>query len=181
MRHAEFRAYSWRRARGRRGRAHRRRRGDRRPRAGRPRVLFLDPARDRLFWLIPTYIALLHHHPPGDRRPPLQRHDGPSRLRAVPARRHADRHPPPVRGPASGRGFQVPALRLHRPRGASDAAHRVHHLWSSRAISTPPCRVGTVYKIALLAPPPQPETAPFPPVPRRPRHSAAHRAVQRAR
>ena len=73
-----------------------------RRRAG-ARVLLLDAARDRLFLADADLHRLLHDRAAGDRRTAVQRSDGADRLHPVPGRRDADRHPPPVRGPAGRR------------------------------------------------------------------------------
>jgi cytochrome c oxidase subunit 1 len=66
--------------------------------AGLARVLFsVDAARDRLLLADALVHRLLHDRAAGDRRPPLQRHDGPGRVRALPRLLDADRHPSPVR------------------------------------------------------------------------------------
>ena len=57
---------------------------------------------------------LLHHRAARDRRPPLQRYDGPHLVHPVPGGGDADRDAPYLRRSAGGRRLQVHSLRLYR-------------------------------------------------------------------
>ena len=78
------------------------------------------------FWLMPALHRLLHDRAARHRRAPVQRHDGPGRVRAVPRVLDADRHPPPVRRPAGRRRLQVRARGDDGDGVGADAADGVH-------------------------------------------------------
>ena len=106
------------------------------------RVLLLDAARHRLFLADADVHRLLHHRAARDRRPAVQRHDGPGRLRPVPGVLDADRHPPPLRRPAGRRRLQVRPCGDDRDGGGADPAHGVHDLRLGRDRGAPARRRG---------------------------------------
>ena len=78
------------------------------------------------FWLMPAYIAFYTIVPRAIGVAPVQRHDGPRRVRAVPRVLDADRHPPPVRRSAGRRRLQVRARGDDGDGVGADLADRVH-------------------------------------------------------
>ena len=96
------------------------------------------------FWLMPTYIAYYTILPRAIGGTPLQRHDGAYRLHHLSGRRHAHRHPSPLRRSAGGRGLQIHAFGVHRAGRGADPAHGLHHLRFGRDRRAPARRAGPV-------------------------------------
>ena len=89
--------------------------------------VFLDAPRDRLFLAIPELHRLLHDGAARRRRAALFGHDGPDRLRPVPALLAARRAASSVHGSGAFERVQILPDVPDRPGFGPDLPHRLHH------------------------------------------------------